>query len=183
MARYWPLSLECSLTRRIHLVTFWQDELNKWFLQFGLLAQTYSAIISVQTFIYWFEKPYRYWPLSLEGSLTRIHLVTLWQCSLALVDLVDWTHNFQSLRSSPQSSEGFWKDMRWQNIINTLFWMKLKGFISTYRYEASFDLLLHSVTSEAERARLLSVSMESASNWLHTIPIPSLSLHFRCKYT
>ena len=69
------------------------------------MAILWQWIIFVQTFIYRFEKPYRYWPLSLEGSLTRIHLVTLWQCSLALVDLVDWTHNFQSLRSSPQSSE------------------------------------------------------------------------------
>ena len=44
-------------------------------------------------------------------------------------------------------------------------------------YEARFDLLLHSATSEAERARLLSVSLESASDWLHAIPIPSLGLH------
>jgi hypothetical protein len=44
-------------------------------------------------------------------------------------------------------------------------------------YEARFDLLIHSVTSEAERARLLLVSLESASDWLHAIPIPSLSLH------
>jgi hypothetical protein len=44
-------------------------------------------------------------------------------------------------------------------------------------YEARFDLLLHSATSEAERARLLSVSSEGASDWLHAIPIPSLGLH------
>ena len=44
-------------------------------------------------------------------------------------------------------------------------------------YEARFDLLLHSTTSEAERARLLSVSSEGASDWLHAIPIPSLGLH------
>jgi hypothetical protein len=44
-------------------------------------------------------------------------------------------------------------------------------------YEARFDPLLQSVTSEAERARLLSVSSESASDWLHAIPIPSLCLH------
>ena len=36
---------------------------------------------------------------------------------------------------------------------------------------------LHSATTEAERARLLSVSSEGASDWLHAIPIPSLSLH------
>jgi hypothetical protein len=44
-------------------------------------------------------------------------------------------------------------------------------------YEARFDLLLHSAISEAERARLLSVSLESESDWLHAIPIPSLGLH------
>ena len=43
-------------------------------------------------------------------------------------------------------------------------------------YEARFDLLLHSATSEAERARLLSVTSEGASDWLHAIPIPSLGL-------
>ena len=44
-------------------------------------------------------------------------------------------------------------------------------------YEARFDLLLNSVTSEAEIARLLSVSSENASDWLYAIPIPSLGLH------
>ena len=44
-------------------------------------------------------------------------------------------------------------------------------------YETRFNLLLQSTTSEAERARLLSVSSEGASDWLHAIPIPSLGLH------
>ena len=44
-------------------------------------------------------------------------------------------------------------------------------------YEVRFDRLLQSTTSEAERARLLAVSSESASDWLHAIPIPSLGLH------
>jgi hypothetical protein len=44
-------------------------------------------------------------------------------------------------------------------------------------YEVKFDQLLQSATSEAERARLLAVSSESASDWLHAIPIPSLGLH------
>jgi hypothetical protein len=44
-------------------------------------------------------------------------------------------------------------------------------------YEARFDLLLNSVTTEAERARLLSVSSENSSDWLYAIPIPSLGLH------
>ena len=44
-------------------------------------------------------------------------------------------------------------------------------------YEVRFDRLLLSAPSEAERARLLSVSSESASDWLHAIPIPSLGLH------
>ena len=44
-------------------------------------------------------------------------------------------------------------------------------------YEVRFDRLLQSAPSEAERARLLSVSSESASDWLYAIPIPSLGLH------
>ena len=44
-------------------------------------------------------------------------------------------------------------------------------------YKVRFDRLLHLVPSEAERARLLSVSSESASDWLQAIPIPSLGLH------
>ena len=44
-------------------------------------------------------------------------------------------------------------------------------------YEVRFIQLLQSVRSEAERARLLAVSAESASDWLHAIPIPSLGLH------
>jgi hypothetical protein len=44
-------------------------------------------------------------------------------------------------------------------------------------YEVRFVQLLQSATSEAERARLLAVSLESASDWLHAIPIPSLGLH------
>ena len=44
-------------------------------------------------------------------------------------------------------------------------------------YKARFDLLLHSFTSEAERARLLSVSSESTTDWLHAILNPSLGLH------
>ena len=44
-------------------------------------------------------------------------------------------------------------------------------------YQARFDLLLNSVTSEAERARLISISLENASDWFHAIPIPSLGLH------
>jgi hypothetical protein len=44
-------------------------------------------------------------------------------------------------------------------------------------YEVRFDQLLQSATTEAERARLLAVSSESASDWLHAIPMPSLGLH------
>ena len=44
-------------------------------------------------------------------------------------------------------------------------------------YEVRFDQLLQSATTEAERARLLAVSLESASDWLHAIPMPSLGLH------
>ena len=39
------------------------------------------------------------------------------------------------------------------------------------------QLLLQSAMLEAERARLLAISSESASDWLHAIPIPSLGLH------
>ena len=44
-------------------------------------------------------------------------------------------------------------------------------------YEVRFNQQLQSATSEAERARLLAVSAESASDWLHAIPIPSLGLY------
>ena len=42
--------------------------------------------------------------------------------------------------------------------------------------ESTLNFLLQTAPSEAERARLLSVSAESASDWLHAIPIPSLGL-------
>merc|ERR1711884_520190 len=42
--------------------------------------------------------------------------------------------------------------------------------------ESTFNFLLQTAPSEAERARLLSISAESASDWLHAIPIPSLGL-------
>ena len=44
-------------------------------------------------------------------------------------------------------------------------------------FEVRFDQLLQSATSEAERVRLLAVSTENASDWLHAIQIPSLGLH------
>lgn len=44
-------------------------------------------------------------------------------------------------------------------------------------YENRFSVLLQSATSEAERARLLSITAESSSDWLHALPIPSLGLH------
>ena len=44
-------------------------------------------------------------------------------------------------------------------------------------YETRYQVLLQSTTSDAEKARLLAVSSPHASDWLHSIPIPSLGLH------
>ena len=43
-------------------------------------------------------------------------------------------------------------------------------------YENNYQKLLCSSSSNAEKARLLAVSAESSSDWLHAIPIPSLGL-------
>ena len=44
-------------------------------------------------------------------------------------------------------------------------------------YEHRFLEMIQSTKLEAEKARLLSISAESGSIWLHAIPIPSLGLH------
>ena len=43
-------------------------------------------------------------------------------------------------------------------------------------YEYKYDTLLNSSHSVEEKARLLAVASKSASDWLHSIPIPSLGL-------
>ena len=44
-------------------------------------------------------------------------------------------------------------------------------------YENRFQALLNETHNDEERARLISVSAESASDWLHAFPIPNLGLH------
>ena len=44
-------------------------------------------------------------------------------------------------------------------------------------YERRFEHILQSSQEKYDTARLLSISSESASVWLHAIPIPSLGLH------
>ena len=44
-------------------------------------------------------------------------------------------------------------------------------------YEARFENLFQQANNVHEKARLLAISSESASDWLHALPIPSLGLH------
>ena len=44
-------------------------------------------------------------------------------------------------------------------------------------YEKRYENLLQNTLEDSEKARILSVSSESASDWLHAVPIPSLGLH------
>ena len=44
-------------------------------------------------------------------------------------------------------------------------------------YEQRYEYLLHNTQEESEKARILSVSSDSASDWLYAMPIPSLGLH------
>ena len=44
-------------------------------------------------------------------------------------------------------------------------------------FDLRFEKLFHQAQSEVDRARHLAVSSESASDWVHALPIPSLGLH------
>ena len=44
-------------------------------------------------------------------------------------------------------------------------------------YEARFQNLLVSAQCASEKARLLAISSQSSSDWLHAMPLPSLGLH------
>ena len=44
-------------------------------------------------------------------------------------------------------------------------------------YEVRFENLLQQANNVQDKARLLAISSESASDWLHALPIPSLGLH------
>ena len=44
-------------------------------------------------------------------------------------------------------------------------------------YEQKYEILLNNTFEDSEKARILSVSSDCASDWLYAVPIPSLGLY------
>ena len=69
---------------------------------------------------------------------------------------------------------------KWKNLSGLALLPDNQNFQSQWDlglYEYRYEELLASTTEEPERARILSVSSQYASDWLHAYPIPSLGLH------
>ena len=73
-----------------------------------------------------------------------------------------------------ESACSIWKDKAAQNEIPEIAIYQSNW--DKELYDLRYQRLLHSSPDIEERARLLAVSSQSASDWLHAIPIPSLGL-------
>jgi hypothetical protein len=73
-----------------------------------------------------------------------------------------------------ESACSIWKDKAAQNEIPEIAIYQSNW--DKELYDLRYQRLLHSSPNIEERARLLAVSSQSASDWLHAIPIPSLGL-------
>ena len=69
---------------------------------------------------------------------------------------------------------------KWKNLSGLALLPENKIFQSEWDkglYEQRYEILLHKTQDKPERARILSVLSECASDWLQAVPIPSLGLH------